>query len=267
MKITTLIENLVTSSYLVAEHGLSLFIDTGKHKVLFDTGQTGLFIQNAQKLEIDLTQIDILILSHGHFDHTGGLYSFLEINKTAKVIAKNGIFIPKYNGKSRFIGTPFKEDALAGRIDYISTITEIVPDLYIFPTIKLEYKVDTNFNKLFTQKNDTFYPEKFEDELFVAIKKNNSVNIITACSHRGITNICETAMQYFNLPINLILGGFHMNECTEEQYSHIVQYFKTIQPKLLGVCHCSGVDKYAKLEQDCNAKVFYNFTGNEITIK
>ena len=94
MKIVTLIENLADSPGLVAEHGLSLYIDTGDKKILFDTGQSGLFIQNAQKLGVDVSEIDALVISHGHYDHTGGLRPFLEVNKKAKVFAKKG-FLPQ----------------------------------------------------------------------------------------------------------------------------------------------------------------------------
>jgi len=267
MKIVTLIENLAESSGLVAEHGLSLYIDTGDQKILFDTGQSGLFIQNARKLGIDIRDIDYLIISHGHFDHTGGLYPFLEMNAKAKVFAKQGIFTPKYNGKTRFIGTEFVEEAVSGRFEFINSVTEIIPDLFVIPAIPLHHDIDTNFTRLYKKEGDSFFPDEFEDELFVVIKKSDHINILTACSHRGITNICETAVQHFGLPVNLIIGGFHMKDCSAEQYVHIVNYLHKLQPKLMGVCHCTGVDKFASLMGECDAKVFYNCTGNEITIK
>lgn len=104
MKIITLIENVVNNGNLLAEHGLSLYITTNNRKILFDTGQSGLFIQNAEKLGIDIADVDILVLSHGHYDHTGGLQAFLEINYKATVLAKKDIFFPKYSGKTRYIG-------------------------------------------------------------------------------------------------------------------------------------------------------------------
>jgi 7,8-dihydropterin-6-yl-methyl-4-(beta-D-ribofuranosyl)aminobenzene 5'-phosphate synthase len=111
-----------------------------------------------------------------------------------------------------------------------------------------------------------FVPDKFDDELFLVLKQNEQVNIVTACSHRGITNICNTAVEYFKLPVGLILGGFHTKNCTNEQYMHIIQYFRRLQPKQVGVCHCTGIEKYAEMAKECKAGVFYNFTGNEINI-
>ena len=93
MKLTTLIDNYVEKASLYAEHGLSILIDTGIVKILFDTGQSDNFIHNAEVLGIDLKEIDFVVLSHGHFDHTGGLYPFLQLNKKAKIICKKEIFI------------------------------------------------------------------------------------------------------------------------------------------------------------------------------
>lgn len=126
----------MNTGVLQAEHGLSLYIETDKQKILFDTGQTGAFIQNARKIGIDITDVDTLVLSHGHFDHTGGLYPFLEINSKAKVLAKRNIFIPKYSGKTRFIGTIYREKMLANRLVWVDSLTEIEENMFIVPGIK-----------------------------------------------------------------------------------------------------------------------------------
>ena len=95
-KITTLVENCVYGRKLQAEHGLSLYIETQEHRLLFDTGASDLFIRNARLLHIDLQKVDYLILSHGHSDHTGGLRYFLELNTQATVVCKREIFSPKF---------------------------------------------------------------------------------------------------------------------------------------------------------------------------
>lgn len=261
MKITTLIENLVYKQGLVAEHGLAMYIETENRKILFDTGQTGAFIQNAQKLGIDIEDIDSLVLSHGHYDHTGGLYFFLKKNSKAKVYAKREIFNQKYHGPNRFIGTLKNDTLLNNRLIYVDSITELAPDIFIMPDIPIHNSTDTHFKGLNIKVNDGFIIDEFNDELFIAIKLNEQINIITACSHRGITNICTTASEYFKLPVGLILGGFHMKDCTSEEYSQITHYLRLLQPKSMGVCHCTGIDKFADLRKDCNSHVFYNYTG------
>ena len=266
MKIITLAENLVYNNKLIAEHGFSLYIESGGKKILFDTGQSGLFIQNARQLGIDIADVDILVLSHGHYDHTGGLDAFMEVNSKAEILAKEEIFIPKYSGKSRFIGISCDE-VIRSRVSFVSTVKELVKDVYVVTDIKLYHPEDTNFRKFYKKQAASFYPDEFEDELFIAIRQNNMITIITACSHRGITNICENAVRYFDLPVHMIIGGFHMKDCEERQYQWIVQYLRNIRPDMVGVSHCTGVDKYAALAKDLDTKIFYNYTGNEITIK
>ncbi len=266
MRIVTLIENLVYKQGLVAEHGLALYIESENKKILFDTGQSGLFLQNVKKLGINIEDIDILVISHGHYDHTGGLYSFLEKNTKAKVYAKKEIFTPKYHGHKRFIGTIYDETKLKNRLVYVDSITEIADNVFIMPNINIYNPTDTHFKGLKIKQSNEFIIDEFNDELFIVIKQNEQINIITACSHRGITNICTTATKYFKLPVGLILGGFHMKESTTEEYVEITRYFRQIRPKSIGVCHCTGIEKFAQMYDECDTHVFYNFTGHELTI-
>jgi 7,8-dihydropterin-6-yl-methyl-4-(beta-D-ribofuranosyl)aminobenzene 5'-phosphate synthase len=267
MKIVTLIENLVYKKGLYAEHGLAIYIETENQKILFDTGQTGLFLQNAKALGISIEDIDTLVLSHGHYDHTGGLYQFLEKNSKAKVYAKRQLFNPKYSGRTRFSGTLFKEELLKNRMVYVGAITEITENIFVMPDIVIFNSIDTHFKGMNIKMNNDFIPDEFDDELFMAIRQRGKINIVTACSHRGITNICTTATEHFKLPVGLILGGFHMKDCTSQQYVQIKHFFQILQPESIGVCHCTGIEKYAEMYNDCEAHLFYNLTGLEITIQ
>jgi 7,8-dihydropterin-6-yl-methyl-4-(beta-D-ribofuranosyl)aminobenzene 5'-phosphate synthase len=267
MKIVTLIENLVYQQGLFAEHGLSFYIKTENKKILFDTGQTGLFLQNAQKLGIAIEEIDSLVLSHGHYDHTGGLYPFLEKNSKAKVFAKKDIFTPKYHCHNSFIGTLRNETLLKDRLIYVDAVVEIARNVFIVPDIAISNPTDTHFNGMYRKAENELVPDEFEDELFLVLKQNEQINIVTACSHRGITNICTTANEHFKLPAGVIIGGFHTKNCTEEQFLHISNYLRQLHPQSIGVSHCTGVEKYARLTNDLDLIVFYNFTGHEIILK
>jgi 7,8-dihydropterin-6-yl-methyl-4-(beta-D-ribofuranosyl)aminobenzene 5'-phosphate synthase len=266
MKIVTLIENLVYKKDLYAEHGLAIYLETSHKKILFDTGQSGMFIQNAGTLGISIEDVDILVLSHGHYDHTGGLYPFLKINSRAKVYAKRQIFMPKHSGRSRFIGTLFNEERLQNRLVFVDEITEIAEDVFIMPEIAIVNTGDTHANGLKIKQDGKYLQDDFDDELFLIIKKDEKINIITACSHRGITNICTAAINQFRLPVGLILGGFHLKDCTVSQYEHITNYFRDLQPESMGVCHCTGIERFADLYRDCKSNLFYNRTGDEITV-
>jgi len=266
IKIITLIENLVYGKGLVAEHGLSFYIEDGNKKILFDTGQSAFFIQNAQKLGISIDDIDALVLSHGHYDHTGGLYPFLEQNSKAKVFAKMDIFEPRYHGETRFIGTDFREVPLKNRLIYAVDPVKVSDHVHIMPRIPVQYPLDTHFEGFKTEAKGQMLPDDFSDELYLAIMQEESVSIITSCSHRGITNIYDHAAGYFNLPVNLVLGGFHTRNGSQEQVAHIINHFKKLKPHSIGVCHCTGVDMYTRLSQNPDTRVFYNYTGMEITL-
>lgn len=265
IRIITLIENLVYHQGLTAEHGLSLYIETPNKKILFDTGQSGFFMQNARHMGIALENVDVLVLSHGHYDHTGGLYPFLLQNKKATVHIKKGLFDPKYNG-TRFIGTQYDEALLEGRITYVNSKTELDKGIFIMPDIHIHNPSDTHFRNLQKKTGENIVEDSFTEELYLAIEKNGKLSVLTGCSHRGITNILTSAQNHFKLPLHLVLGGFHMKGCSADQRKDINNYLEKNNPHSIGVCHCTGVQEYARLISKKNLSVFYNHTGYDLEV-
>ena len=266
-KITTLVENCSYKRSLRGEHGLSLYIETPKHKILFDTGASDLFIHNAHALNIDLKQVNYLILSHGHNDHTGGLRDFMELNQTARIVCKKEIFDPKFkdNRENGIKDTNLLDQS---RFLYINSIIELVPGIFIFPQIKIIDSLDIHFDHFYTQREKKKIPDCFDDELAITLTTNSSFSIISACSHRGITNIYHTVQHSFlKLSPDLVLGGFHIHNAETEKFNVITSYLKKVQPKRIGICHCTGIDKYALFYQQFGNRVFYNYTGKVIEIE
>jgi 7,8-dihydropterin-6-yl-methyl-4-(beta-D-ribofuranosyl)aminobenzene 5'-phosphate synthase len=190
----------------------------------------------------------------------------LKVNHKAKVFIKKEAFIKKYSGNERFIGMESDPKLLADRIEYVNDIIEIDKGIFIMPDIPVVNDIDTNFNRFKIKKSEGFEIDEFNDELFLAITGNNELSIISSCSHRGITNIVATAIKHFNLPVHLILGGFHIMDSSPEQYLKIIHYLRQVSPKLIGVCHCTGVDKYAAMKYTLDTEVFYNYTGRWLEI-
>ncbi|MFV0586361.1 MBL fold metallo-hydrolase [Bacteroides reticulotermitis] len=263
-QITTLVENCVYGRKLQAEHGLSLYIETPQYKLLFDTGASDLFIRNARLLDIDLRQVDYLILSHGHSDHTGGLHYFLDYNTRATVVCKREIFYPKFKDERE---NGIKQEQTSWdmtRFRFIDQQTELVPGVILFPVIDLVDGADTHFGRFYVDRNRVREPDTFLDELAMALVDAEGFSLISACSHRGITNILRAVRAAFpDLPCHLLLGGFHIHNAEEQKYGVIADYLRKFLPHRIGVCHCTGVDKYALFYREFGERVFYNYTGSK----
>jgi 7,8-dihydropterin-6-yl-methyl-4-(beta-D-ribofuranosyl)aminobenzene 5'-phosphate synthase len=266
MKLTTLVENLVYQPHLVAEHGLSFYLDTGRRRILFDTGQSNAFIKNAKVLDIDISQVDALVISHGHYDHTGGLNAFLKENDEAPVYLKKEALDKKYNNSRSFIGTPAIPDEYKHRLIFVEEVTKIDEGVFIVPHIPIRNILDTSFDFFYTDKGKGMEQDKFDDELFLAITNNGMVSILSSCSHRGICNIAEEARKLFQLPVNLLTGGFHLKNAAKEQIQSVLNYLNQLKPQNIGICHCTGVENFPRMKREAHGNVFYNFTGNVVKI-
>ena len=210
IKVTTLIENSCFQGKLIAEQGLSMILETPTASILFDTGAGPNFIANANILGFDISKVDYLIISHGHYDHIGGIKFFCEVNKKATILLKEHALAPKFNGE-RYVGVDRELTGFKNRFQFVDHVTELIPSVFILPEIQISDPDDIRTSGFKTVKNNELIDDDFTDELFLCINSNDKISIISSCSHNGITNFCETAKNYFNLPIERVIGGFHIN--------------------------------------------------------
>lgn len=264
MNIATLAENLTYQAGLLAEHGLSLLLEINQKKILFDTGQGKALINNARYLRINLSDVDDVVISHGHYDHVGGLEAFFKLNSKAKIYVKREALADKMKESRKDIGMKFSSENLKERICLVQEPAEIEKDVFVMPDIPIRNRADTGFAGFVTDTGNGLKPDEFEDEQYLTVMHGNAISVISGCSHRGISNILLTAKDHFKLPFQLILGGFHLKDCPEEQYRTVVDTLKLASPQLIGVCHCTGIDTYCDLRRDIGDSVFYNYCGNRI---
>ncbi|MGO1712962.1 MAG: MBL fold metallo-hydrolase [Senegalia sp. (in: firmicutes)] len=220
MKVTTLIENKASDrENLNIEYGLSLYIELDGKKILFDTGQSGDFIDNSEKLNIDLKELDYIIISHGHFDHSGGLKRLIkEINPNIELYLGDGFFNEKYNlrksGDYEYTGNPFNKEFLKEyniATKYIDKdITKITENLFIFSNFNRNEEFENVNEKMYVKKDGKYKKDNFKDEISIAIKTNKGLLVIVGCSHVGIVNILDTIIQRMDMNIHALIGGTPM---------------------------------------------------------
>lgn len=279
MNIKVLIEN-TTNSDLIAEHGLSLFIEYNEKKYLLDAGQTGAFLNNATKRNIPVANADYCVLSHGHYDHAGGFLPFLNENPTAKIYAMEQAKEIYYSGTSENlheIGIP-KEllTKYENSFLYIKKITQLDKDVYLIPHSTLGLEKIGERSKLYKQCNGELLPDDFAHELSLVFDTPLGLIIFNSCSHAGIRNIIEEVKLVLpDKEIYAFLGGLHMRGlrnkeeyCTfsEEEIAKIADYLKQTGIKKLYTGHCTGKPGIQLLEKYLGEIIEPLTTGKEILL-
>ncbi|MCR5641348.1 MAG: MBL fold metallo-hydrolase [Lachnospiraceae bacterium] len=239
MKVTALIEN-TTKGNMKVEHGLSLYIETARHKILFDTGQSTLFLENAKALGVDLSQVDICILSHGHYDHGGGLKAFTEVNDHAPIYMNRYAFDEHYHGPTRYIGLNrawLADEEFMKRIIFTDGDVEIDEELRLLSPRK-EHRVEIDSDGLIMREGDTYLLEDFRHEHYLEVSQQQYKFLISGCSHQGILNI----MEWFHPDI--LIGGFHfMRHALDDTLLDLAKGLNEFHTTYY-TCHCTGVEQY-----------------------
>ncbi|HEY5525916.1 MAG TPA: MBL fold metallo-hydrolase [Clostridium sp.] len=275
-KITTLIENNADDdNSLFNEHGLSLYIEIDEMKLLIDTGESGDFIKNAKKLKIDLNKLDYVLLSHGHYDHTGGFKSLVEkAEKSFKLIVGEKFFYNKYKlverENYRFNGNSFNKDYIEENNIPIKYIKEDI--FYINENVMVISNFEKNndyelLNKKFhIKKNGRYILDDFSDEIALAIKSEKGLFVIVGCSHVGVCNILETIIKRTGMNIYGVIGGIHLVEADDIRIEKTINYFKERDISILGMSHCTGEKAIEEIKEKLGTRYLYNNTGNIIEI-
>lgn len=276
--ITTLVDNTSQNDQLAGEHGLSVYIETGKRKILFDTGKSDLYFTNACKLNINLQEVDTAIISHGHYDHIGGLTHFLKLNSKAKVYLQKAIFDHQYlsikGEKINQIG--YSEDLMKfqDRFIFLEDDVTIDENLIFIKKIASNYSKPKGNKLLFVTDGETVNNDSFEHEMLFAIETDNTLIMFSGCAHNGILNMIYTLKKHFpEKEIKAIHGGLHLIEPnlfteteSDEELMEIAQNIQLLAPHAtIYTGHCTGENAINKIKEVLanNLKSFY--AGHTIT--
>lgn len=270
-RITTLVENSAGEHLaLIKEHGISFYIEKDGKKILFDTGQSDAFIRNAAQMGVSLSDIQVVVLSHGHYDHSGGFRDLSEISSSFHLYMGQGFFNDKYAFRNQaydFLGNNFDESLLIEKNIPYSFVTrqveEVLPGVYIlsdFLRVHEDEKVNTRF---FIRRNGQFEPDHFNDEVLLALDSPNGIIVLLGCSHPGMKNMLDTVKERLGRPIYAVLGGTHLVEAKGEGLARSLQYLDNPEIGIIGVSHCTGEEAMLRLRED-NPCYFHNTTGSSL---
>ncbi|MFP4153795.1 MAG: MBL fold metallo-hydrolase [Alkalispirochaeta sp.] len=274
--ITTLIEDRPGSdSRLKTEHGVSFLIERDDTTVLFDTGQSGLFLSNAGHLGKDLATVDHVVISHGHYDHTDGFpYLVDAIPAKYTLHVHRDLFHPKYaaeNGNLRYIGPSWDEGWARMQGFPVEPVSgngcTIAPGIHIVTGFERTHPLEVANPRFVVHRPGTVGTEidDFHDEVSLVIEVDGGIVVLVGCSHPGIMNMISTITTRYNAPILAILGGTHLIEAKGERLDEAVTFLSENETIRLGLSHCTGDEAMSRLEKA--AQRFYrNNTGSVLSL-
>lgn len=275
MKITVLAENLVYSSALSAEHGLSLLIEDDESiRHLVDTGQGGVLLQNMSALGIAPDSIDAAYISHGHYDHTGGLYSLLSARTDELMVyAHRDIFFGRYADDGvphhRYIGVPKTQahyEQAGANFYWIDRFTHL-KNVTVLPAIPAGGASSRFDTRLLKKKDTSLVQDDFTDELTFIFETRKGKVIVSGCAHNGIAEIIENAALSLNLDsVYAVIGGTHLVAAPQEYIERTGDLLERYNVQQIGFCHCTGFDAAAGLRCRFQDKFRYLWTGRSIEL-
>ncbi len=275
MRITTISENTAGQSGVLAEWGLSVLVETGEKSILLDAGAGISAPENLESLGIDTGKIGKIVLSHGHYDHTGGLQLLLgKLQREIEIVAHPDVFSAKYNRRQgkpeKYIGIPFKREeleSLGARFTLSKDPVEVAPDILTTGEVPLVTDFE-HIDPAFQLKTDTGWaPDTFTDDMALVIKAPGGLVVILGCAHRGMINTLYHARNITGVQkVQMVLGGSHLKDSSDEDVWQAVSALNEMGVKTLGLSHCTGMRATMILAQTYGKDFIFNYTGNVIKV-
>ena len=274
LRMTVVVENTAGRLGLLAEHGLSFWIELGSQKVLFDTGQGKVLSGNAHRLAIRLELVDAVILSHGHYDHTGGLSYVLRSARRPRVYSHPAAFEPKYarsaDGSGRGIGMPFLSEGDVreqSELIWTEAPTEVGEGLMLTGPVPRRTDFEDTGGAFFADK-DCAQPDDLVDDQAAFLETSAGTVVILGCAHAGVINTLRYVQTLTkDRPIHTVIGGMHLVSAGPERLNRTVDEFRRLNVRRLLPCHCTGPAAVARLWHEFPAECEACPTGTVLQVE
>jgi 7,8-dihydropterin-6-yl-methyl-4-(beta-D-ribofuranosyl)aminobenzene 5'-phosphate synthase len=274
-RITVLVENTAGGRGLLAEHGLSFWIELGSRRILFDTGQSDILFHNAHILGVDPSQVDAVIVSHGHYDHVGGLRRILEIAPAVPIHLHPQALQAKFacsEGQSRPIGMERDvAQVLEQRIDgglgsFTNGPVEVLPGVLATGEIPRKSALEDVGGPFYLNPACT-RPDELLDDQALVLEVNDSLVVVLGCAHAGVVNTLDYVAGLFpGRPIQTILGGMHLVRASHARIAHTMEAIRRHNVERIGPAHCTGAEASRQLWNALSAKCFVCNVGTQIML-
>lgn len=261
--ITVLVDNEAGDG-LVGEHGLSLWIETAGQRIVFDTGRGGALLGNAAKLGIPLDETDVMVLSHGHYDHTDGLPEALELAPAARVVVHRDAFVTRYSigslGHAKAVGASgLVRATIKGRADEGVTMSarpvRIMPHVGVTGTIARATTFEDVGGPFFLDAGGRTSDPIMDDQA-LWIETKEGLVVCVGCCHAGLINTLKAVQRASGVSrLRAVVGGFHLLHASEERMRRTVEALRSMAPEMLAPCHCTGGSAVGRLQEAFGERV------------
>ena len=273
IRITILCDNTVNASLpVIGEHGFAAFIETECGNYLFDTGQGFALTHNAQCLKKNLVSLKGIFLSHGHYDHTGGLKNILNVSKGVNIFGHPDIFSKKYallntNGKKRqkYIGIKFEQfyyEKSGAEFHFNTSFCELAKGIYLTGEVPKITDFEEEDPRLVVNDNGKLLPDPLLDDQSLVLRTKKGLVVILGCAHSGLINTIEYVLNHLKGErLHALLGGTHLGFLKDVQIDQTIKYLKKYDVSMIGASQCTGLKASARLFQEIKDKFLFANVG------